>query len=255
MGKKEIKGPQKNSGDYKMTPETNEKTLNGMRDRLDDEGKKRFDQAIDSGINNRVKLIGSESEFNMVSGSHGLASGNYVTPDNPGETPHQRQENLQLPSYNDALYVDRVKSTRPQLGVISTVKPQPEFAKEAGYEAVPGLKQVFTPNNNPKGAIADGRYIVLGDPRKEDGPNNPPPPGAGAIPPPPPPPPGGRGPTDPNNMPPGGDTSNNNQKSGGSIENNNLPSGGNVSASTDSKPYDTVPASSIKGVDSSGDHF
>ena len=49
MGNKEIKGPKMNSGDYKMTPETNEKTLNGMRDKLDDAGKERFDRPLTPG--------------------------------------------------------------------------------------------------------------------------------------------------------------------------------------------------------------
>ena len=218
MGNKEIKGPKMNSGDYKMTPETNEKTLNGMRDKLDDAGKERFDQALDSGTGNRVKLIGSDSKFNMVSGSKGLASGNYLTPDDPGATPQEWQKNLQLPPSNDAARVNQVQSTRPQLGVISQIKPQPGFAKEAGYEAAPGVRQVYTPNNNPNGAIADGRYKVVDNhpvvspekglttipqtgPSSGGGPNNPP---GGGGPKGPNNPPGGGGPKGPNNPPDGG---------------------------------------------------
>lgn len=140
------------------TPRTIEEIRKQMNDQI------WFDERIDAGggiAGQKVHLQGAGKEFYMTSSSKDKASGNFLTIDHPGVTVQQRKENLQLPSNNDATVVDRVRSLKPAVVLISRIIPQEKWAKQSGYTARTGIKQVFTPTNNIKGAIEAGIYMIV----------------------------------------------------------------------------------------------
>ena len=144
---------------YKMD---HAKTIDQMGNKITNpEAKQRFEDARDNaGIGpNRVRMIPKGAQFYKTGDN---SSGNYLTEDYPGKNKLQRKENTQAPPGNDGK-LSKVESTRPQLGIESRIKPQPEWAAQAGYKPKEGLKQIYTPNNNPKGAFADGRYKTVDD--------------------------------------------------------------------------------------------
>lgn len=139
------------------------KTVEHMREQMDDKEKAYFDSQIDAGggvDGQRAHLRGVGHEYFMTSSANKKASGNFLTEESPGETSSERKENLQLPPENDAADVDKVISQKPAIVLISKVAPQKEWAKQSGYEAKEGIKQVFTPNLNKGGAIKAGIYEI-----------------------------------------------------------------------------------------------
>lgn len=131
------------------------KTIQEIGRKMDPESQKFYKKALQSGENPKIKLIPKDAEFYKTGDK---SSGNFLTEKHPGKNALERKENLQLPPENDGKFVSKVKSKRPQLGIESDIVPQPEWAKQAGYTARPGMKQIYTPNTNPEGAISDGRY-------------------------------------------------------------------------------------------------
>lgn len=152
--------PSANTYSYTMnTP----KTIEHMREQMDDEEVSYFDSQIAAGggtDGQRAHLRGTGREYYMTSSSEKKASGNFLTEDSPGGTPMERKENLQLPPENDASVVDNVVSQKPAIVLTSKVVPQEQWAKQGGYEALGGMKQVFTPNHNKDGAIDAGIYKI-----------------------------------------------------------------------------------------------
>lgn len=141
---------------YKMNHDA---TMDRMKKHLPEERKKEFDDGIKSGSNPKVRLIPKGEEFYRTGRTDG---GSYFTKDHPGKTSDARKENLQLIPSNDAKDLSKVKSKRPQLGIQSDIKPQREWAKEAGYKARPGMKQIYIPSTNDHGALADkDRFKVI----------------------------------------------------------------------------------------------
>ena len=139
------------------------KTIELMREQMDDEGKAYFDSQIDAGggvDGQRAHLRGVGYEYFMTSSADKKASGNFLTEESPGETPSERKENLQLPPENEASDVDKVVSKKPTIVLTSEIAPQEEWAAQSGYEAKEGMKQVFTPNLNKGGAIGAGIYEI-----------------------------------------------------------------------------------------------
>lgn len=139
------------------------KTIEYMRNQMSNKGKEYFDSQIEAGggVNGQcAHLHGVGKEYFMTSSSDKKASGNFLTEENPGATSCERKENLQLPPGNDASVVDRVVSKKTAIVLSSDVAPQEEWAKESGYQAKKGIKQVFTPNLDPKGAIHAGIYEI-----------------------------------------------------------------------------------------------
>lgn len=143
--------PQKN---YHMN---SEKTLDNISKKMNPENRKIFNNEMKSGENPRVKLIPRGAEMYRTGSAK---KGSFLTEDYPGKTKAERKENLQLPPENKAGRVHQLKATRPQIGVESTIKEQPKWAKESGYQARPGMKQIYIPNSHPKegGALAEGRF-------------------------------------------------------------------------------------------------
>lgn len=109
-------------------------------------GEEKINEALSSGVNNRIKLIGKGQTFYMTSGSAGDASGSYLAAELPPDSPKLRQQTYQLPPYNDAVRVNKVVSNKAQIGIQGDVASQKEWAEEAGYAAGVGGKQVYTPS-------------------------------------------------------------------------------------------------------------
>ncbi len=90
----------------------------------------------------RVRLRGTEHTF-FLTGSE--AGGQFLTEEISGETAEERKENLQLPPENNAEDLYKVHLTSPRMVIESTVMPQEEWAKKAGYTPREGMKQIFVP--------------------------------------------------------------------------------------------------------------
>ena len=158
-GKSAISGVvQHSNGRFTMnTP----RTMDEMRAQMNEHQKAFFDSRIAAGIGQKAHLQGIGKEFYLTSSSEEKASGNFLTQDHPGVTAEQRKENLQLPSNNDASVIDKVRSIKAAVVLTSQVAAQEEWAKQSGYTARTGMKQVFTPNLNTDGAIANGIYEII----------------------------------------------------------------------------------------------
>lgn len=90
----------------------------------------------------RVRLRGTEHTF-FLTGSE--AGGTFLTEEISGDTAEERRENLQLPPENNAEDVYKVQLTSPRMVIESTVMPQEEWAKKAGYTPREGIKQIYVP--------------------------------------------------------------------------------------------------------------
>ena len=146
---------QPESNSYKMNSQS---TIEHIRDQMGD-GTDYFDTVgMTSGNNPKIELIPKGEQYHLTGDT---ASGNFLSKDNPGDTPNERQENLQLPPENDGGQVRIVESTRAHLGIKSTIAPQEKWADKAGYTAREGNEQTFIPNKNKKGAIANGMYKIV----------------------------------------------------------------------------------------------
>ena len=162
--------------DYTMNSHA---TIEGIRDRYDENGKKWFDSVLDSGVGGidgwKVRLKGAGERYFMTSDSSSegnpekKASGNFLAKEHPGETAKERTEKLQLPPENDGGNVTVVESTRAAVVMESKVAPQEEWAKQGGYKAKEGIKQTFTPTHDIKGAIHAGIYKEVDSPKEESG--------------------------------------------------------------------------------------
>lgn len=139
-------------GNYRMNSIA---TIYEMGKRMDGQSQAFYTKALYSGDNSKVKLIGKEAEF-YVTGVK--ASGNFLTKQHPGKSASERREKLQLPPENNGEVISKVKSTRAQIVIESDIVAQPAWAKKSGYRAKTGMKQIYTPNLNPRGAICDNRY-------------------------------------------------------------------------------------------------
>ncbi len=128
-----------------------------------------INSAVGGKDGHKGKLRGAGREYFLSSDSDPAhkPSGRYLAEDNPGNSAKERQENLQTPKYNDCGSVNKVQSTRPTFVLESRIAKQPNFAKDCGYEARDGMKQIITPSKNPKGPIADGTYKIVED-NKQD---------------------------------------------------------------------------------------
>ncbi|WP_212793074.1 hypothetical protein, partial [Faecalibacterium prausnitzii] len=143
-------------------------TIEGIRDRYDENGKKWFDSVLDSGVGGidgwKVRLKGAGERYFMTSDSssendpNSKASGNFLSKEHPGGTRKERTENLQLPPENDGGKATTVESTKAAVIMESKVAPQKDWAEKGGYEAKEGIKQTFTPTHDLKGAIHAGIY-------------------------------------------------------------------------------------------------
>lgn len=157
------RGPSDITGGFTMnTP----KTIEEIKKQMSPVGQAYFESQIAAGggvEGQRAHLQGTGKEMYITSGSGGRASGNFLTIDHPGSTPEERRQNLQLPPENDASIVQKVVSKKSAVVLTSSIAPQEQWAKEAGYTAKTGIKQVFTPNNDPAGAIHVGIYALLVD--------------------------------------------------------------------------------------------
>lgn len=146
-------------------------TIEHMASQFDKEGKKHFDNhlAAGGGIDGqRARLRGSGRDYWLTSSSDGRASGRFLTDEHPGDTAKKRQENLQTPMTNDCSRVERIRADKPSVVLESRVSPQEKWAKEAGYNAREGIKQIYTPSRNPKGPIESGKYTVIFDKEKKE---------------------------------------------------------------------------------------
>lgn len=142
--------PNRNNAEkYKMNHGA---TMERMKNHLPEARKKDFNDGLESGSNSKVRLIPKGEKFYRTGRNDG---GSYFTKEHPGFTRDERKENLQLPPDNDGKKLSKVQSARPQIGIQSDINPQRKWAKEAGYEARPGMKQVFIPSSNEYGALAD----------------------------------------------------------------------------------------------------
>lgn len=163
--KRKISGFSKETKDYTMNSHA---TIEGIRDQYDENGKKWFDSVLNSGVDGmdgwNVRLKGAGERYFMTSNSSSennpdhKASGNFLSKEYPGDTAKERAQNLQLPPENDGGKVSVVESTKPAVVMESKVAPQPAWAEESGYEATEGIKQIFTPTQDTKGAIHAGIY-------------------------------------------------------------------------------------------------
>lgn len=144
-----------NSEKYKMNHDA---TMERMKNHLLEARKKDFNDGLESGANPKVRLIPKGEKFYRTGRTDG---GSYFTKEHPGNTSEQRKENLQLHPENGGKELAKVQSSRPQLGIQSDIKPQPDWAKQAGYKERPGMKQVFVPSSNEHGALADNRFKVV----------------------------------------------------------------------------------------------
>lgn len=146
-------------------------TIEHMASQFDKEGKKHFDNhlAAGGGIDGqRGRLRGAGRDYWLTSSSDGRASGRFLTDEHPGDTAKKRQENLQTPTSNDCSRVEKVRADKPSVVLESRVAPQEKWAKEAGYNAQDGIKQIYTPSRNPKGPIESGKYTVIFDKGKKE---------------------------------------------------------------------------------------
>lgn len=111
----------------------------------------------------KAKLAGPGREYFLTSDSNPnhKPSGRYLTEENPGASAKERQNNLQTPKYNNCQRVNKVRSTRPTVVFESRIAAQPDFAKECGYEAHDGMKQIITPSIY--GPLRDGTYKITED--------------------------------------------------------------------------------------------
>lgn len=152
--KRKLKNVPNRSGSekYKMNHEA---TVEQMKNHLPEERRKHFNDALESGRNPKVRLIPKGENLYRTGRTD---KGSYFTKEHPGKTSDARKENLQLPPSNNGKELSKVQSIRPQLGIQSDIKPQPGWAKEAGYKARPGMKQIFVPSRNVQGALADDRF-------------------------------------------------------------------------------------------------
>ena len=145
-------------------------TIEYMATQFDKEGKKHFYDHLSAGggiDGQRCRLRGAGREYWLTSSSDGRASGRFLTDEHPGDTARKRQENLQTPPTNDCSRVERVRADKPSVVLESRVAPQEKWAKEAGYKAQEGIKQIYTPSRNPKGPIESGKYRVIFDKEKK----------------------------------------------------------------------------------------
>lgn len=152
-----------NGKDFKMNTSA---TIEHIAAQFDEEGKKYFDSHIAAGggiDGQRGKLRGAGSEYWLTSSSDGRASGRFATDKHPGATAQERKENLQIQPGNDCSKVEKIRADKPSVVFESRVAPQIEWAKEAGYNAREGVKQIYTPSLNPNGPIESGKYTVLYD--------------------------------------------------------------------------------------------
>ena len=161
-GKSAISGViQHSNGHFTMnTP----RTMDEIRAQMNEQQKAYFDKQIAAGggvVGQRAHLQGAGKEFYLTSSSEKKASGNFLTQDHPGVTAQHRKENLQLPYGNDASVIDKVRSVKAAVVLTSQIAAQEEWAKQSGYTARTGMKQVLTPNLNINGAIAAGIYMIV----------------------------------------------------------------------------------------------
>lgn len=151
-----IKGISKSSHEnFRMNSPS---TIYEIGKKMDPKSQEFYTKALYSGDSPKAKLVGTGAEY-WKTGEK--SSGNFLTKDHPGKNVAERRENLQLPSSNDGKVVSKVRSTRPQIVIESNISPQPDWAKKSGYTARPGMRQIYTPNTNPEGAIKDGRYTKV----------------------------------------------------------------------------------------------
>lgn len=157
------KGPSDITGGFTMnTP----KTIEEIRKQMSPSGQAYFDSQIAAGggvEEQRAHLQGTGKEMYITSGSNGPASGNFLTREHPGKTPEERKQSLQLPPENDATRVQKVVSQKPVVVLESDISPQEKWAKEAGYKATKGMRQVFTPNKDVLGALHAEIYALVVD--------------------------------------------------------------------------------------------
>lgn len=140
------------------------RTMDEIRAQMNEQQKAYFDKQISAGggvSGQRARLQGAGKEFYLTSSSEKKASGNFLTQNHPGVTAQQRKENLQLPYGNDASVIDKVRSVKAAVVLTSQIAAQEEWAEQSGYTARTGMKQVFTPNLNTNGAIADEIYEIV----------------------------------------------------------------------------------------------
>jgi len=161
-GKSAISGVvQHSNGRFTMnTP----RTIDEIRAQMNEQQKAYLDKQIAAGggvVGQRAHLQGTGKEFYLTSSSEKKASGNFLTQEHPGVTAQHRKENLQLPYGNDASVIDKVRSVKAAVVLTSQIIAQEEWAKQSGYTARTGMKQVFTPNLNMNGAISDGIYEIV----------------------------------------------------------------------------------------------
>lgn len=131
------------------------KTIDNISKKMSPQSRKTFNDEMNSGENPRVKLLPKGAELYRTGNTK---TGSFFTEDHPGKTRLERMENLQLPPKNSANNISKLRATKPQLGIESTIKAQPDWAKEAGYQPRSGMKQIYIPHTNPKGALAEGRF-------------------------------------------------------------------------------------------------
>lgn len=138
-----------NNEKYKMNQGA---TMERMKKNLLEARRKDFNDGLESGSNSKVRLIPKGEKFYRTGRNDG---GSYFSKEHPGFSSDERKENLQLHPDNDGKKLSKVQSARPQLGIESDINPQPDWAKQSGYKARPGMKQVFVPSANEHGALAD----------------------------------------------------------------------------------------------------
>ncbi len=121
------------------------------------------DSAVGGKEGHRAKLLPAGKELYRISDSKSEmgASGRFLSTEKPKGSSKELQEKYQLPKTNDAGKIDQVKATKPLLVYESRVAKQPEFAKDAGYKARDGEKQVITPSSNIRGPMAEKIYIPV----------------------------------------------------------------------------------------------
>lgn len=158
-GKSSISGVvQHSKGRFTMNTS---RTIDEIRAQMNEQQKAYFNEQIAAGIGQRVHLQGEGKEFYLTSSFEEKASGNFLTQEHPGVTVQQRKENLQLPYENDASVIEKVRSVKSAVVLTSQVTAQEKWAKQNGYTARTGMKQVFTPTLNIKGAISAGIYMFV----------------------------------------------------------------------------------------------
>lgn len=122
-----------------------EKTIEKLAEQYSDKGPEAeafFESRLKAGKNSHVRLKGTAVDFYLTGNE---ASGQFVTEELPGENAEERKENLQLPPSNDAEDIYRVRLKEAQVVIESIVAEQRDFAKQSGYKARDGIKQIFIP--------------------------------------------------------------------------------------------------------------